>query len=441
MIIIFVLIIIVILIDHFYYLPRFYPGISIGHINAGGKTRNEVQEVFENKFANLKIIFTQKGEIILTSNYKQLGLKPDWENTWQKAYAKGRLDVRGKLLVGSPLGRIQLLSSGPNVPISLSICNSSLSSIMLKLAKRTSILPQNVSFDLQEEIRSMEHQKGTYLRINSMYQKIIKAWRKHNWDQNKQFINIELEKSCWQPSIHDSFFIDHGITEHISSFTTHLNPEDTNRNHNIYLASLLLDGYILYPGETLSFNKLIGEATVNKGYLKAPVIIDGKLEEGIGGGLCQVSTTLYNVALKSGLDIIERHNHTLPISYVDLGRDAAVAYDYLDLKMLNVLEKPIIIKAHKFDTKFKIDIYGGPIKDIEIITTNKKEISPSIKFESDTEIEKGDSIMIQEGSPGYEVTTWRIFYKNNQEINRENLGVDIYHPQPTIFKVAPEELN
>ena len=438
MIIIFVLIIIVILIDHFYYLPRFYPGISIGHINAGGKTSNEVQKVFENKFENLKIIFTQKGEIILTSKSKQLGLKPDWEHTWQKAYAKGRLDVMGKLKVGSPLDRIQLLSSRPNIPVSLSICNSSLSSIMLKLANKTSILPQNAPFDLQEEI---EHQKGTYLRINSMYQKIIKAWKKHAWDQNKQFINIELEKSCWQPSIHDDFFTDHGITEHISSFTTHLNPEDTNRNHNIYLSSLLIDEYILYPGEILSFNRLIGKATDTKGYLKAPVIIDGKLGEGIGGGLCQVSTTLYNAALKSGLEIMERHNHTLPVSYVGLGRDAAVAYDYLDLKMQNALEQPIIIKAHKLDTKFKIDLYGGPIKEIEIITTNKKEISPSIKFESDSKIEKGDSIMIQEGTPGYEVTTWRIYYKNNQEEKREKISVDIYHPQPTIYKVAPEELN
>lgn len=142
------------------------------------------------------------------------------------------------------------------------------------------------------------------------------------------------------------------------SFTTDYAASDSGRKHNISLAAEALSGTVIAGGEEFSFNLTVGERTEDRGYVEAKIIRDGKFENGLGGGVCQVSTTLYNAALVSGLNVSERHPHSIAVSYVEPSFDAMVSGSSCDLRLVNCTGGPVFIAAKADGSKLKISIYG-----------------------------------------------------------------------------------
>lgn len=138
----------------------------------------------------------------------------------------------------------------------------------------------------------------------------------------------------------------------LASFSTTILDSDENRVNNIRLASQKINGFVLNPGETFSFNRVVGKREYSKGYKKAKILINGEANEDVGGGICQLSSTVYNAAVKSGMKIIERHTHSGEVGYIPRGQDAAVSYGYKDLKFKNVNSYPV---------KFIISIKNGKV--------------------------------------------------------------------------------
>lgn len=134
--------------------------------------------------------------------------------------------------------------------------------------------------------------------------------------------------------------------EELASFTTKFSKYSKQRNNNIALAARSIDQTIVQPGETFSYNETLGPTTKQNGYQKARIFVAGKEEKGYGGGVCQVSSTLYNAALIAGLEITERHPHSRAVHYVEEGKDAATSYGSIDLKFINNKLHPIIIRSH-----------------------------------------------------------------------------------------------
>lgn len=132
----------------------------------------------------------------------------------------------------------------------------------------------------------------------------------------------------------------------IGRYVTYYNPRNRNRSHNIELASAALDSTVVFPGETFSFNRTIGKRTVERGYRQAPVIVRGELSEGVGGGICQVSSTLFNAVDNAGLQIVERYAHSRHVAYVPPGRDATVSWYGPDFAFRNTLNQPVLIRAY-----------------------------------------------------------------------------------------------
>ena len=130
----------------------------------------------------------------------------------------------------------------------------------------------------------------------------------------------------------------------ITTSTTRYQP-DTDRASNVELAAASINGTVLQPGETFSYNKVVGPRTSERGYKIAPVYINGEHSEGLGGGVCQVSSTIYAGLKYAGLKATERHEHSLPVNYLPSGYDATVAYGSLDLKFKNTFDKPIVIET------------------------------------------------------------------------------------------------
>ncbi|MFD4818605.1 VanW family protein [Peribacillus butanolivorans] len=145
----------------------------------------------------------------------------------------------------------------------------------------------------------------------------------------------------------------------IGEFRTYFNVNNKNRYNNISLATEAINNYVVFPGEKFSFNQAVGKRTVNKGYLPARVIVKGEFSEGVGGGICQVSSTLYNAIDNAGLKTIQRYSHTRHVPYVPPGRDATVSWYGPDFSFKNKYNQPILIRATTQEGTVSISVYSS----------------------------------------------------------------------------------
>ncbi|MBT2763547.1 VanW family protein [Paenibacillus sp. ISL-20] len=169
----------------------------------------------------------------------------------------------------------------------------------------------------------------------------------------------------------------------IGYYVTYFNSNNKNRSHNIALAAQAIDSAVVFPGETFSFNQVVGIRTVDRGYKRAGVIVRGELSEGVGGGICQVSSTLYNAIDRAGLQIVKRYSHSRNVPYVLPGRDATVSWGGPDFVFENAYNQPILIRAFGNGGRMTVAIYSSEL--IEYKPRNVPSISNVLPQEtSDT---------------------------------------------------------
>ena len=209
-------------------------------------------------------------------------------------------------------------------------------------------------------------------------------------------------------------------------------PGNDNRAYNIALAVQKISGKILGPGEIFSFNKTVGPRTDAEGYKVAHVFSDGQVLEDYGGGVCQVSTTLFNAAVYSDMEVVERTNHMFVVGYIDLGQDAAVAYDYLDMKFKNTSNYPVkIVGQTTSDNRVVFSIVGtqeNPGRKIELQSDTVKTIDYSTKYTDDRSMAKGSSYVKSYGADGYVVDTFKIVKDNGNIVSQKKLYTSTYSP-------------
>ncbi|WP_052807149.1 VanW family protein [Risungbinella massiliensis] len=146
----------------------------------------------------------------------------------------------------------------------------------------------------------------------------------------------------------------------IGSYQTTFNGNNSNRTTNIKLSAKAIDKLILMPGEVFSFNQVVGERTAEKGYQSAPIIVKGEYSEGIGGGICQVSSTLYNSVNEAGLKIVNRYSHSKEVTYVPPGQDATVSWGGPDFQFQNTLQEPILLRVKVNSDSISVRTYTTP---------------------------------------------------------------------------------
>lgn len=145
----------------------------------------------------------------------------------------------------------------------------------------------------------------------------------------------------------------------IGRYVTYYRPTNKERSQNIFLSAKAINNHVVFPGERFSFNGVVGKRTKAKGYLPAPEIVEGELSEGIGGGICQVSSTLFNAVDNAGVKITERYSHSRNVAYVPSGRDATVSWNGPDLAFKNNYHQPILIRAKAYHGTLVIQIYSS----------------------------------------------------------------------------------
>lgn len=149
--------------------------------------------------------------------------------------------------------------------------------------------------------------------------------------------------------------------QEIGQYATYFNVNNQNRTHNIRLSAEALDNYVIFPNEIFSFNEVVGQRTVERGYRPAPVIVRGELSEGVGGGICQVSSTLFNAVDGAGLEIVERYMHSRRVEYVPPGRDATVSWYGPDFRFQNKYNQPILIRSKHYGGMIIVTLYSSDV--------------------------------------------------------------------------------
>lgn len=210
----------------------------------------------------------------------------------------------------------------------------------------------------------------------------------------------------------------------LSSYTTYFDASEKGRSENIRIAAMLIDDIIIQPYGEFSFNQTVGERTKTAGFQNAKIIMDGQYVLGTGGGVCQVSTTLYNAALKSGIEVTEFHPHSLRVGYVAPSRDAMVS-SHSDLKLFNGKSHPVRLCASVQKGSVKIAFFGKNDGDrYEIISKTLGEIPPPAPILKESEREE----ILREGKSGLKSEAYLERYKNGKLLSRKRLRVDEYRP-------------
>ena len=258
--------------------------------------------------------------------------------------------------------------------------------------------------------------------------------------EDKEEYTIDLEITI--PKITTNKIGSEAFPDLLSTFSTRYDASNTPRTTNLKLAMNKLNGVVVSPGETFSYNKTLGKRTAEAGYREAGGFAGGRVVQTLAGGICQISSTLYDAVVYANLDIVERHNHMFLAGYVGAGKDATVVYGVYDFKFKNTRKYPIMIKTSIGGGVAKIDIFGIK-EDVEYEVEISSKILSYTPFkvvrENDSSLAPGKERVTQNGMNGCKSITYKILKLNGKEVSRTVLSSDTYDPMNKIIKVGPSK--
>jgi vancomycin resistance protein YoaR len=231
-----------------------------------------------------------------------------------------------------------------------------------------------------------------------------------------------------------------GITGVVGTYET-IYGGDPNRIHNVQLVAHLVDNKLIAPGTTFSFNGTTGERSADKGFLEAPVIVNGELQTGLGGGVCQVSTTVFNAAFEAGLPITARTNHALYISHYPLGRDATVNYPDIDLKFVNDTGHWLLLRTFVGSSSLVVNLYGTPVhRRVESVAQPLHYVAaPPVQKTTDATLKPGEVVVDDPGVPAQSTSVERKVYAPDGKLLSDATWYSSYRAEPKIIRVGPKK--
>lgn len=326
---------------------KIFKNIYIENISIGKKTFDEAVELIYSKHSP-KPICIKYEEKRWCIKPQDIDLNYNIEEAVKSAYFYTRSD--NKLENIKRKGNLQL-NNVHNIKLNATYSESKLTEQILCIQNEINKSVKQATLKIEDNgsITTTPSKSGIEVDIGDLKEKI------YDMIKNKDIKCIDLPVRIINPTITTEQV--KSVNSILGQFSTSFN-NNSSRGSNIYVAGKSTSDILLMPGEVFSYNKATGARTWSNGYKTAKVIVGGKYVNGEGGGVCQVSTTIYNAALMSGLEIQEVHNHTYPSHYVSKGRDAAVSYGYIDLKFKNNFAHPIYIKNIVSNGAITSKIYG-----------------------------------------------------------------------------------
>lgn len=288
-----------------------------------------------------------------------------------------------------------------------------------------------------------DDKKGLIVDKNALYERINNCFLKTN--------NVIVEIPTKEVSAEFTKEKNKLLTQKVSSFSTNVSDSTGGRKQNVKLALEKFNGLVVKNGESVSFNKLTGPHTLENGYKTATIIYNSRFVEGVGGGICQASTTLYNALLRANIQIDEVNKHSLPVKYVPLALDAMVSENISDLKFTNNTGAPIYIKTSSDENSVYVEIYGKQNSEgytydtrsetIQVIAHGGDIIKKDEAREyTDKVLFTGEHFRLTYPREGYEAISYLQTYKNGQLVEEKKIRHEIYKPQNGIVIEGVEEV-
>ena len=383
---------------------------------------------------NITFIFENKKFIYHSSNYESVN----------SFYFKSKLQNRFGFKDRAELLK-DVLSLGIEPTKALSYCLIGIDGVLNDMKEQIECAPTDATYTFSDSYPHFTFTKEKvglsldfWLIANQIYDKL-------RFENN---ITIKLTPTRINPTVFYDDIKDYANLK--SEFSTSIMPNE-NRQHNINLALSAFNKLVIEPDKEYSFNLITGQRSVSRGYKEAKIIVNGKYVDGTGGGVCQVSTTLYNALLLAGVDITEVHNHSLNSSYVKLGFDAMVNFGSADLKWRNNFDFPLFVLTNIVGNNIVVKIFGknihnvryervceieetSPPPDDEIVVDSDGEYADLVQYNDESEY-------IQLPHTGYTVRAFLVKFENGNLVERKLLRRVRYHSCGGIKVVGTKERN
>lgn len=409
----------------------FYDGVSIDGISLNGLTKEEAldliksekeEEINDNGIDLIYEDYTQR------INFSDIGYTYNYEEVVDEAFEIGR--------EGRFFNRVKTIWQLKGNPMDIELTHSydatAVEDIVNRVEEELLVDPVDATISISNgNIEVTEETTGRTVIKDELISLII--------DHIESLEDVEIPVELAEAEVKKEFLDQ--INGVIGSYSTSFAGSAPGRVYNIKHSSEPFNNMLILPGEEISFNDTTGPRSTQNGYRGAPVIENGELTQGVGGGVCQTSTTLYNTLLLADVEITQRSPHSIAQAYVPKGRDGAVADGYLDLKFKNKYDFPIYLKSQVVGNTVEFYVYGDTtVKDYTVQIDT--ELVATVPYETHEQLDKnaapGSRELVQEGRTGYRVRTYKSIVKDGSVIEREEISFDYYPKRDFIYKVGPK---
>lgn len=415
---------------------RIEQGITAGGIDLSGMTQDEATQAIQSYVDSLgekqvQLLSKEGDAVAVTAG--EMGIS--WKNTGIAAEAvalgkKGNIVARYKAMQ-------DLKYKGQNFEIQLDFDQAAIAALVEERCSRFNV--DAVDAHLKRVNGSFEVEEGQigYLVDNSASAAGIYEYMTQRW--NGEEGSVELVMAVDEPKGKAEELLQ--VKDLLGTFTTSYSSSGSDRSGNVSNGCAKINGTTVYPGDTFSTYDAVKPFSQENGYFMAGSYLNGKVVDSIGGGICQVSTTLYNAVLKAELEVTERHNHSMIVTYVDPSADAAIAESAgKDFQFVNNTEYPIYIEGYTQDKKITFNIYGVETRPAGRTVTYESEVLEKKVPEQANIVADGSQpigfIHTSAAHIGYKARLWKVVKENGVEVSREQINSSNYQMSPQTVTVG-----
>lgn len=410
---------------------RILPGVKLEGVNVSGFSEQAAVEKiaqFEKAFLSTPVSLVMDERKWQVSR-RDLGFRLQPGDAARRAFLVGRTGPLKQRL----RERWQAYRSGLVLPLGVAVDRDRAQTALNAYVKEMVSPPVDagLSVNSRDEVTITPGKPGKVLDLQATLEMLGRLDRPLDSEIPLRIVQV-------QPKVQTEDVAAMKISGLLGAYTTYFDVRNVNRTYNINVAADALDNKLIKPGEVFSFNRVVGPRSKETGYREALIIVQDQFAPGIGGGVCQVSSTLYNAVLLAGLSITERSNHSLPITYVPFGRDATVSYGWQDLKFRNNTDGYLYLRTGIKGGGLTVKIFGNTAekKNITLESVVEQVIEPKVIKKEDPNLYEGKTVEERKGVKGYRVRLYSTAADASGSKTRKLVSTDYYKPVDQIIRVG-----
>lgn len=414
-----------------------YPGVTIQGMSVGGMTQEEakakVQEYVDQVSQETVTLQVRKKETAFPLS--DIGLKCTNMDVVEEAYNLGK--------TGNVFKRVmevrELEKKGTDFPLTFSVDKEETKKVVAKKAKKFLAKKKDATIKrVDGKFVITKHVHGIAIDFDANAEKLAEVFGNKDWNHKSVVFPMDytLDKAKHTKKELSA------IKDVLGTYTTSYAGSASGRCANVENGASLINGTVLYPGESFSVYSKVAPFTAANGYHLAGSYSNGQTVQTYGGGICQVSTTLYNAVLRAELNVTERLNHSMTVHYVPLSADAAISGTDKDLKFTNNLDHPIYIQGTAGGSSITFTIYGKEYRasnrKVEYVSQTLS-VDLSEKVIKDNTMEEGKRVVESNGRTGYTARLWKVVYIDGKETKRTQVNSSSYMSTPSVVRVGTKK--